>query len=89
MARDSGRTNTVAPSIRDGAPTNTVFGGNKLTAQQRGAAQREMERLLDLLAQALKAANADLPEPILKLYRSPDRAVLQGTKGAISVSWFG
>ncbi|HEY7894234.1 MAG TPA: hypothetical protein VIC24_04990 [Gemmatimonadaceae bacterium] len=70
--------------------------GSRLTPQQRAAARRELERLLDKLVADIKhrmpmpgaAAMNETPESALVPYRSPDRCVVQGASGAVSVSWF-
>lgn len=70
--------------------------GSRLTPQQRAAARRELERLLDKLVADIKhripmpgaAAAGETPESALVPYRSPDRCVVQGASGAVSVSWF-
>jgi hypothetical protein len=71
-----------------------IDAGARLTPQQRAAARRELERLLDKLVTDIKhltptvPASAELPEGALTPYRSPDRCVVQGAEGAVSVSWF-
>jgi len=68
--------------------------GSRLTPQQRAAARRELERLLDKLVSDIKhripgpGAMADPSESALLPYRSPDRCVVQGAERAVSVSWF-
>ncbi|HTL96776.1 MAG TPA: hypothetical protein VL157_14605 [Gemmatimonadaceae bacterium] len=70
--------------------------GSRLTPQQRAAARRELERLLDKLVADIKhripgpgaAAAAEQSESALLPYRSPDRCVVQGAERAVSVSWF-
>lgn len=60
----------------------------RLTSQHRASAQRELERLLDKLSKDLAAAGVDSPDLGFKLHRSPGRCVMQGSVGAVSVSWF-
>ena len=68
--------------------------GSRLTPQQRAAARRELERLLDKLVADIKhripgpGAMAEPSESALLPYRSPDRCVVQGSDRAVSVSWF-
>jgi hypothetical protein len=68
--------------------------GSRLTPQQRAAARRELERLLDKLVADIKhripgpGAMADPSDSALLPYRSPDRCVVQGAERAVSVSWF-
>lgn len=68
--------------------------GSRLTPQQRAAARRELERLLDKLVVDIKhripgpGAAAEPAESALVPYRSPDRCVVQGADRAVSVSWF-
>jgi len=70
--------------------------GSRLTPQQRAAARRELERLLDKLVTDIKhripmpgaLSTGEAPESALVPYRSPDRCVVQGAAGAVSVSWF-
>jgi len=68
--------------------------GSRLTPQQRAAARRELERLLDKLVADIKhripapGASAEHAESALVPYRSPDRCVVQGAERAVSVSWF-
>lgn len=68
--------------------------GSRLTPQQRAAARRELERLLDKLVVDIKhripgpGATAEHAESALVPYRSPDRCVVQGADRALSVSWF-
>ncbi len=68
--------------------------GSRLTPQQRAAARRELERLLDKLVADIKhrvpgpGALAEQSESALLPYRSPDRCVVQGAERAVSVSWF-
>ena len=67
--------------------------GSRLTPQQRAAARRELERLLDKLVADIKhrmpmpgaSAMNETPESALVPYRSPDRCVVQGASGAVSV----
>jgi len=79
-------------------PAGIVGGdaGSRLTPQQRAAARRELERLLDKLVADIKhrmptpgaAVTGENGETTLVPYRSPDRCVVQGAEGALSVSWF-
>ena len=66
----------------------------RLTPQQRAAARRELERLLDKLVSDIKhlvppaIGTGEVVEGALTPYRSPDRCIVQGADGAVSVSWF-
>lgn len=83
---------SVIDAVRDELPGDAIDSGTRLTPQQRAAARRELERLLDKLVADIKhltpAPDADLVEGSLMPYRSPDRCVVQGWRGAVSVSWF-
>ncbi len=60
----------------------------RLTAQHRASAQREVEKLVDKLSQDLPLLLNDAGEANMKMNRAPGRCVMQGTGGAVSVSWF-
>ena len=68
--------------------------GSRLTPQQRAAARRELERLLDKMVADIKhripgpGVSAEQSDSALVPYRSPDRCVVQGAERAVSVSWF-
>ncbi|HEX5437372.1 MAG TPA: hypothetical protein VFW98_09430 [Gemmatimonadaceae bacterium] len=70
------------------AASDGTAGITRFTAQQRASGLRELDRLLDALAQELATISASAPGLGLKLYRSPGRCVMQGSVGALSVSWF-
>ncbi|HKT09262.1 MAG TPA: hypothetical protein VJR24_15285 [Gemmatimonadaceae bacterium] len=85
---------TEEARIDDLSGVGTGDAGSRLTPQQRAAARRELERLLDKLVADIKhripgpGALAEQSESALLPYRSPDRCVVQGADRAVSVSWF-
>lgn len=84
--------NDIDEALPDELTSVGIDAGARLTPQQRAAARRELERLLDKLVTDIKhlvpAANAEPVAGSLVPYRSPDRCVVQGAEGAVSVSWF-
>lgn len=60
----------------------------RLTAQHRASAQREVEKLVDKLSADLPSLLNEAGEATMKMNRAPGRCVMQGTGGAVSVSWF-
>jgi hypothetical protein len=58
------------------------------TAKQRTAVQHAVVRLLDQLAPEASLSRAERKTDAVQRYRSPRGCILQGTDGAVSVSWF-
>jgi hypothetical protein len=58
------------------------------TAKQRASVQREVDRLLELLAPERSLTRAGTTVPAVQRYRAPRRCVLQSKNHAVSVSWF-
>jgi hypothetical protein len=58
------------------------------TYREKGAVQRSVNALLDELAPEQTLTRAERIPGAIQLHRSPNGCVLQGSDGAVSVSWF-
>ncbi len=67
---------------------STVWSANRPLATRRAAVNREVSRLLDVLAPELPPPRHGNPVEEVRRHRAPDRCVLQGDARAVSVSWF-
>jgi hypothetical protein len=59
-----------------------------ITAKEKSAIQRSVNRLLDVLAPEKTVKRGDQPQSPIGQHRTPAGCVLQGDGAAVSVSWF-
>ena len=58
------------------------------TFKEKGALQREVNRLLDALAPERTTTRSDRPPVPIQQHRTPNGCILQAANAALSVSWY-
>jgi hypothetical protein len=75
----------------DTEPTGDVAKSSRATPptlKERGAVQRNVDRLLDELAPERALRRGDRPAVLVEAHRTPSGCILQAAAVALSVSWF-